>query len=380
MCKRSYLLLAMFLVCVYTVPANAVDTIADVKTLGDLRGLPVIHLENGWDVRIGLKDPDADAGPYRLIYCLASATNTDPRQLGDGEFGLGPVSVDLIDQKIAESKKALDVVKSFGKGEKLFCQVLPIGWKDDLLIRVRQGKRIVLEKQLGKSKHEPFCWTQFSTRQPVKSDHPEYVISTSSAAECPSIYGWASILQTWSSTDSAASPQTPPVDSPLPGDGNLPGKWRDYFLPNIKSDDVLVLNIEHDKFTLQAVDDILESSPPSHLLGRWWVNDAPINAKPDEEAEAQQEMAALQERTTNTDHLEISMGLPLFLGQLKIGDHVGLQVMYAPSVQRIVNRRMARLHSQMKAAEHSVSVPLVTNRVDFTIDEHLLGLVAKQKE
>jgi hypothetical protein len=165
MTKHTPWLAGILLLLLATVPAVAVDTIADVKTLGDLSKQQVIHLDDGWDVQVGMRDPDADAGPFKLIYCLAKSTNADRKQLADGEFELGPLSVDFLEPKRTAALKRQQDSKSVSlNGEKLFCQVLPVAWSDDLLIRVHHGDRILLEKRLGQSNHEPFYWTQFAIR------------------------------------------------------------------------------------------------------------------------------------------------------------------------------------------------------------------------
>jgi hypothetical protein len=67
-----------------TQPASApaaARTIADVKTLEDLQNVETIHVNKRWAVRLGLSDGGKDAGPWKLLYCLADfppQKNTDP--------------------------------------------------------------------------------------------------------------------------------------------------------------------------------------------------------------------------------------------------------------------------------------------------------------
>jgi len=49
--------------------AAAVPQIATVRTLEELRQATPHRLTNGWAVRLGLGEPGAEAGPWKLLYC-----------------------------------------------------------------------------------------------------------------------------------------------------------------------------------------------------------------------------------------------------------------------------------------------------------------------
>src|SRR4051794_31518621 len=71
--------------------------IASVKTMDELRAVPVTHLGTGWDVRVGVAEAGGEGGPWLVLYCEAKYVGAEPRpgtpEDRDPQEVLGPLVV-----------------------------------------------------------------------------------------------------------------------------------------------------------------------------------------------------------------------------------------------------------------------------------------------
>jgi hypothetical protein len=355
------------LFCVHI--ASAADTIPDVKTLADLRKLPAIRTVSGYDVRVGMADPGTDAGPYRVVYCLAKRT-ADVHDSGlnfKGTHVLGPLSVDVVNPKFAEIKKAARVAKrSAEPDEQLFVGQIPIAATDNAVMRVYDGDEALLERDLGKAGHRPMFWSAFVHRAASKAKPS--VADPNPWPACPGSYNAGSI-----SLDVTPSTTTRPLipeDAPLPGSDMIAPEWRQFLYPAAKGE-LITLSLEKDSFVLNSDGPLLVESPTDELLARWWVNGKPIECPDNNVPQASQQMRAeLQPKATM--HSKIAFDLPKMLGPLNPGDRIGLQLVWSGSTQRVSRQRQ---QAMLMAGRVIIDpVPIPTNRLDFTVDDQLLSL------
>jgi hypothetical protein len=111
-----------------------------------------------------------------------------------------------------------------------------------------------------------------------------------------------------------------------------------------------------------------------HLLARWWVNG---ELKP--AAEERFETLEKMDRTGFGREGQAALALPPFLGKLKVGDKVGLQVLYSPQeierapwpddVDRLEDIRAFKNQDPADA----IDVPLLSNRIEFDVTAEMLA-------
>ena len=368
-------LLALMLVSASAPSAWAVDTIPDVRTLADLRRLPLIHTHVGYDVRVGLADPGPEAGPWRLIYCLATPSATPATQpiRWDGRYTVGPLGVDLVSHgEVAMQKQAMQF-RSPGN-EWLTCQSLPVGWADDVTVRVRAGATTLLERPLGKSdRREPY-WGTFAIAPTVSMNRVAGAITIDDLdgtpwAACPAFSGVASLLA------SGRPDATAPDVAPLPGSDALAPAWRQFYMPRAKAE-LLTLSLDNDRFLITPAGQDTSGLLSDHLLARWWVNGKPVPV-PDHRGAWKAEQSAAMEEMPSSRPRAVRFGLPAMLGPLKAGDTVGLQLLWVEQVDPL-SRTGATVQKLMHQLRRSAPpVPVPTNRLDFTLTAHLLSIAGR---
>jgi hypothetical protein len=349
--------------------SSAADTIPDVKTLADLRKLPAIHTDTGYDVRVGMADPGNDAGPYRILYCLAKRTADAPEKPihYHGSFILGPLAVEVIEPKTAIDKLAsLQQSAASESTEQLFIEPLPTGWTDDAVVRLLDGDKTLLERKLGKADQRPMYWSGFA-RRAVSQTKPS-VVDPKPWPACP-----GSTVAGRIGLDVATGATTRPVipeDAPLPGSDTIAPGWRKFLYPSTQGE-LITLSLENDSFILKSAGPALVESPTDQLLARWWVNGRPVEVPDDNVPATVQHGGGRQPSATR--HASVAFDLPKMLGDLKPGDRVGLQLLWSSGTRHLSEHRQEAM--LIKSAQITACpVPIPTNRLDFTIDEHLLCL------
>jgi hypothetical protein len=368
--------LSLALICLVCIPVLAAETIPDIRTLADLRRLPTTRTADGWDVRVGLADPGDDAGPYKLIYCLGERKTKLETQSVSGGAWLGPLGVEVVANRAAKELRNRDRVKMqlpihSQDGAQLFCQALPFGWLDDRVVQVSSGQTVLFERQLAKSEHRPRYWTTFiESAKRLNRNDAQWIVDPDPLTKCPESAGFENLL----AVDQLTGPTTrerPPENATLPGGTDLAPAWQAFYFPRIKSAAPLTLSLKDDLFVILD-NDLGTSGPPSeHFLARWWVNDQPI-AIDDKGIRRMLWMQEVQKKGP----ISIAFGLPKFLGQLKNSDRVGVQLLYANELQDIPTSTEVA-HIQRLAQATRIPIPIISNRLNFTIDEHLLSLAGK---
>ncbi len=313
--------------------ARAVPTIPDVATLADLRRLPPVPTDVGYDVRVGLADPGPDAGPYKLIYCLATprpgpATRPD-RNGSDGLYPLGPLHVELTTSD--RLKAAVQRQASPGPvdaGPRLFCQSLPVGWADEVVVGVWVGKSLLLERPLGKSDRREAYWGTFAAEQRgMVNAWADADPAATPWPACPSFDGATSLLLR---CPTGLPPADPPADAPLPGSGGPVPPWASFYGPPAAAGRLLTLSLVGDRFVLTPDGPDTDGRLSDRLLARWWVNGKPIPV-PDHKGPwalnaMQEAMATLP---SSSRRRAVRFGLPALLGPLRAAPgrrHGGLAV------------------------------------------------------
>jgi hypothetical protein len=364
---RKKLVAMAVLCCAFLIrSASGVDSIPDVKTLSDLRRLPVVHTADGWDVQVGMTDPGTDAGPYRLLYCLGSHEMENVEDVSD----LGPLRVELATPGTKEVRDVLKAAISSRTQPRLSCQAVAVGWIDDSVIRLYRGDKLLMERSLGKSDHRPCYWLGFASPGRPE-DRSKLRIDPDPRPRCPKIDQFANLLYDGESrTRGATTRPLPPEDSTLPGGSVLTDEWMAFYSVDAKKINPLNLKFENNTIEISA-DGVTLDEPTQQLLARWWVNDRPIAVDPNIKPGLQ----SLAMKQMKKEPLAVPLDLPKFLGDLKIGDKIGLQLMYTEESQRLPGThpssvdQMTRMHRIQQ-----YPIPLISNRLDIIVDDHLLSL------
>ncbi len=149
----------------------AARTIADVKTLEDLQNVETIRVNKRWAVRLGLSEGGKDAGPWKLLYCLADVPpqkNTDPllpspESEVSGEMGpLGPVMFTVDDPQVLQKSLQPAMGEVMTENGLVYCAAIPTAWKGTYRIRVwTWDKRLLAERVLSVDEPAPNYWQDF---------------------------------------------------------------------------------------------------------------------------------------------------------------------------------------------------------------------------
>ena len=341
-----------------------VALLADVRTLDELRAAPAHRVGNGWEARLGLAGPGAEAGPWKLLFCLA-------RWVGEGEPAihiegvvqgkmLGPVFYTV--RVPGRERRALAemAMAAMAGREGLYAAVVPVAWQGEFDLEVFGAKgELVARRRLAVKAAEPCYWAQFARgreRLVLKGAAP-WVVRREVAAAIPQ---FSEALSLWPANAKREALRLAEGGEPLPGQ-----------VPSRHPAHRLALALEDDAFVIRSEVKMLVWGD-LHLLARWWVNDkAVLPPRPDG-------MEALQigRAVTRGKSVRVAFALPGFLGTIRAGDRIGLQVLYSPARIRPLPRARAEeelLHALADADVRNARVPMLSNRLDFVLTEGLLG-------
>jgi len=153
-----------------TQPGN-VPEIPDVTSMAELRKAKAFDLPSGWRVRLGLADAGPDAGPWKLLYCLA-------RYRGEGKptyhvervatvQPFGPVSftLDPVDEERAwQAGRGKPVPVQMAKKEEfVFCGQVLTAWKGKYRLRAWGSNGALLaQTRITVDEPTPCYWQQFA--------------------------------------------------------------------------------------------------------------------------------------------------------------------------------------------------------------------------
>ena len=375
--------LALVLGVCLPVAAQAPD-VAEVDSFEALKAVKPIRLDNGWEVRLGLSGGGKDAGPWKLLYCLARYTG----ELKDGKVGfsvvkfkaepLGPVSY-TVDYMMGKDRRLAGILEAIlRQKEWLYCRAVPVAWKGDCWIRVYDHHaKLIAMKRITVKDPLPCYWQTFATDTEKREEgKPWYRVSRQTTAATPQYNGalpvWPPSVQTEIITDGKM---------PLPGVIAMDSPWnRNYIRKNRKSGPMgepiqqpLRLALEKGAFVIRS-DVKLPAWPDLHLLARWWVNGKPVIAPRSDEMIKHPQGRTLSLRR----EMRVTFGVPVSLGPLKPGARVALQVLYTPVEYQQVwkTRDRERPLSSTIGVPDFVTVPLLSNRLEFVVTK---GMVDEER-
>lgn len=328
----------------------AVREIPEVTTLEQLEGQEPHGVAGGWEVRVGLGDAGADAGPWKLLYCLAKHAGEDKEVKcmlkGDlyGQF-LGPVF-------FTRDAKAESVGKMAGKwtlpAEGLYCALILTAWEGTEIVSVVSPEGKVLTRATIKVEKPGVCyWQYFATwRTERPQGQPEWAAMSKAYAARPDFDGMT------------------PLPPPAAG-ASLPGR-----IPAGEGAFPLKLSLENGAFVVQSATKVRDWAD-LHLLARWWVNGKPV-------VPARSDLAAMMQmgrRVSYAKEIKIVAGWPESLGEVKAGDKLGLQVLYSPAMAKPLPRENGGGQTTRSISMREAGVaatPLLSNRIEFAATDELL--------
>ena len=352
--------------------ARAVPGIPDVRSLTDLRAVQAVATDAGYHVRVGLADPGPDAGPFKLIYCLATPrAGPTTRSTGDpGRYPLGPLTVDVIDPSANPSRQSLSMSENH-PGEWLTAQSLPVNGFNGLTVRVYAGPAVILEQPLGRVDRRKLYWSTFAA-QP--SHAPQVVVNPAPWPACPASDGYSSLLRSLPTTRPTTAP-VPPADDPLPGVDPSPA-WRHFYCPAAPAE-LLTLSLDGDHFRLAPHGPLLVAPYADHLLARWWVNGRPAEVPQTPRAVGKQWDTML--KPPRDGPIDVAFGLPPMLGPMKAGDVVGLQLMWVDHAAPVASGGLLAMQAMLARVQQIglIPVPAPSNRLDVTLTDALLSAAGR---
>jgi len=391
--------------------ALAVQEIAEIHTLAELRQVQPIALPGGGEVRLGLAESGTDGGPWKLLYCLEKHTGAPmPRYYDEGPgertalgsvyFTVKPPPLDIGRQAQREEELLADRVaylrqQSAYANEPLYCGQVVTALRGTYEIRVYASNgQLIQRKKLQVMSPRSCYWLELAdwggermARDPVealpkfKGDSPIARVGDDVLLFGRYLFRLPGLLQPG---DGA------PTANPLPGgipvndrlaqafhmDAPRPGEPPCHLQIYMESDDLVIRS--------RAVDlEDWEIERP--FLARWWLNGqsvVPAHFALLAEEHVQraravrqrvQEMADSRQEPRLTER-RYRFVLPHIFSSLRVGDRLELQVLYCPQeYDRLFETVFGeeRLHGRaMLMDELSQShVPLLSNRLEFTVTD-----------
>jgi len=364
-----------------TQPASApaaARTIADVKTLEDLQNVETIHVNKRWAVRLGLSDGGKDAGPWKLLYCLAdfpSVKNTDPALPPPAAevFGvmgsLGPVMFTVDDPQVFQKSLQPAAGEVMTENGLVFCAAIPTAWKGAYRIRVwTWDKRLLAERVISVDEPAPNYWQDLvgSELYPPTIRPGPYALVGPSAA-----YPSYEREVIWNLPRGEAQPlkgQATALPGQIPaGNGMYLEKTLGREIPK-KADrpNPLRLSIAAGHLHIDAPVE-MENPSGHHLLARWWVNGKPVPPNPPQN----ENYLASGSRSPAKSFL-FPLTLPGHLGA-KAGDKVTLQVLYCPlGFEYLRPERFRSSERPGQSLGTSWRLPLLSEPLEFVATSAML--------
>lgn len=328
--------------------AQAAPEPAEVRTLKDLQAVSPLHLQEGWDVRLGIADPGPIEGPWKVIYCLTTWTGQgQPPGLSikgsiPGDV-LGPVFYSYSWQQTEPARDKVSAVQAKPSGDgaqTLYCGGVLLAWEGTCRVRVMlQSGEVIAESQIEVRKPAACYWHQFAMlRRQTGARNISSVVPPEAVAVWPRYSQQIAAL--------AADP-----------DGVLP----------------LKLSLDDGVFLVRSDTADMVDWPDVQLLARWWVNDRPVvPARPDHVRSMQMGRMVGKSR-----QMTVALNLPDSLGTLKKGDRVAVQVLYMPGGYADVPKDrppgMAQMQIIARLLDAKIPRPLLSNKLEFSVTEPMLA-------
>jgi len=358
--------------------AAKVSTLQNVRTLADLKRCEELKVDDTpWRVRIGLGDGGAEAGPWKLVYCLANHTGDGDATLShEGQTPgqmLGPVFLDVLaadDAELGPSRGMSAMQRTLPGRQCLFAAVVPTAWEGTYRLRIRSpAGHLLAARRLQVTDPPPCYWAEFAIEQDrdAARDEPAWAVRGNATAAWPN-YGGIQLLLVFDNHKFSDDFER----LELPGTIPMARQWSSLF--GVQRVSLKLGEAPPPLLRLSQADDVLTIDSDVkivtwadlHLLARWWVNGKPVlPPRPDGVR-----MIDLARKVTYGNRMRVSLTLPDMLGEVKAGDRVDLQVLYVPggSVQLPRHRMSGEMALAVSApAGPAASVPLLSNRLELDI-------------
>lgn len=399
-------------------PTRAAERLHDITTLEDLRGLEPVHLDDDWDVRVGLADGGKDAGPWRVLYCLVTyrkegAPAKMPTDEIDGHNQLGPLSYSVgVEPRIAEVMgSVLRQLRQENPREYLYAACIPLGGKGSYAIKVMKPDRVALfESVVEVTEPEPSPWFALADPEHARAASSDLVVRIDGFPAHPKFESGDPMLcfdpMGIPLLPSDAGEQVKRADREreedrgdaeranfLPGAVPLATQWQDLVEGNgprqarVREGKTypLKLKIEKNALVISSPAKIFTDLDEKFLV-RWWVNAKPILAE-GAAVHASGWSRSIRERMEYRDTVRVALRLPEYLGKLEAGDRVRVQVLYCPEGYLQLARggmveplEMETLKQGMASIDAPrPTFPLQTNSASFEVSEEMLKARKKQK-
>jgi hypothetical protein len=372
---RTIIAFLWVLACSTACAAEA-ETIADVRTHDDLRSAPLWTLSDGSRVRVGLSNGGSAAGPWQVLYCLLEREGkpttqpvaaTQPASRGV-VHQLGPLrySVDWDGAEVLQQiRMALQMTQT--SLPILYVGAAALDRRGTAHLRIYgPDDRLLAERELRVEKVRPMIWTRFAGRQDrrrmqqqgarrepdgVVADRPFPAMPRFGAGGAP----FAATQPTQPSRAVSALPaeiaDDPAASSPL---------------QLTLEDGVFVLRTDDGKAKLRS--DVDETA-----LARWWVNGQPIAISKHAIPKRLMLQQSEQRMLARSKQLDVVFGLPDFLGTLRAGDRVAVQVLWCPDGTEIMAGQHMRVQKLMDMQRSDQwTWPVLSNRLEFVVTDDLL--------
>ncbi len=359
-----------------------------IKSLAQLRKVTPAAVIQGWQIRFGVADLPDKGRPWLLLYCHVRRTGqgagagplAPPTQMYTGAALLGPVSFVVTTSGSLGARKKVKVAapKIPAAGlkdvERLFVAAIPVAGKQATYIFVHSGDAgtiIARWQRPADAQARAHPWLPFAA-----AAEKGFIVADEFQAARPTY------------------PRRAPLWRLVQGESfTLPrpiaGKLVRYFLPgcvrgdapyyepryyNEKTDtgvkrkepQPLKLAISDGAFVVASKVE-LANRPDEYLLARWWVNDKAVVA-PAPKAGVQTKKARA-DAVSKTKEMKVALRLPTYLGTLKAGDEVILQVMHCDGgYSRLGGEAVAQLVKGWPAFG-----PMLSNELTFTVTKEMLS-------
>jgi hypothetical protein len=350
--------------------AFGAEELKKVGTVGELRAVPMVRVDGGWNVRLGYGDSGTAGGPWVVVYCEAAFVGKEgargPVPERPGFEALGPVMVKAVwddEKRVAQQVKDAEVKVADG----LYGVTVPLR-RGTCVISVEdaQGHALVEKKLVFAEAPAATTWQTFA--QPYRRGEAQGVrVAGASEAATLRIEGRQMLADLEARVREGGGDGVTRLGvAALPGMLPTNAKWfsapeRDAaFFP-------LMLTLNEGKFVIRTEGPKVDAWAPGHMLARWWVNKKPVAAERRADR-GTQELRKVEE----ADTMVVDFGYPAALGAVKAGDEIGLQVIYAPHGYDTGDAGVMKM-----AQQRGFSVPMWSDVLEFALTKELMALREK---
>lgn len=360
-----------------------------IKSLAQLRKVTPAAVIQGWEIRIGVADlPDDKARPWLLLYCHVRRAGQGagagplgpPTHMYTGAELLGPVSFIAATAESLGARKKVKIAASKAPAggqkdvERLYVAAIPVVAKQatNIFVQSPDAEKLIARWQRPAAEAHPCPWMPFAA---VAAK--QFIVADEFQPARPTY------------------PRRAPLWRLVKGEGfalprPIAGKLVRYFLPGCVRGDApyyepryygektdtgikrkepfpLKLSISAGAFAIGSKV-ALVNRPDEYLLARWWVNGKAVVPPAPKAKAASQEEKARTETVTGTREMKVALRLPTYLGTLKAGDKVALQVMHCDGgYSRLGGETVAQLVHGWPAFG-----PMLSNELTFTVTREML--------